>query len=41
MDLVERYLDIAVFMEKTYQCAGVCKPADKFIFTDLTKGKPQ
>jgi len=28
-------------MEQTKQCSGICQQIDRYIFTDVGKGKPQ
>jgi hypothetical protein len=40
MDLIDRFTAIGVFMENTYSCSGICTPAAKYIFTDVSDGAP-
>lgn len=36
----KRYFDFIKWLEQNFDCAGVCVPAEKFLFTDVLNGIP-
>jgi hypothetical protein len=36
----KRYFDFIKWLEQNFECAGVCVPAPKFLFTDVRDGSP-